>query len=417
MSVVSTFAHLANKSCFVSDDQLAAINTTRERNNREKAIKESRRQAVEERRHQRTNDAVTSIQQEASVAAQGEVPQIDVAAVDVVPNLLERVQQVKEQLEAEDPLSFLRNLRTTPVAEAEAPAVEAPAAEAPVAQAIDVDALVQRALREQASAFEERLQREKHVDRLYKDEIEHKLREMGVKKKSSVDEDCEFETKRKELQYWRKKISLNEQHAINQASHWIVIGSNLLETLANSIGFNAIRTSHLGDNMQEAIDNGDMDIALRAYATHPKTIEILQHPAASFGISFVSVVAKTHSQNIKKEKEEIKKRDEAAARRAEQSQEFYSSSHPKSSVHESKGDGEQRVYDSKTGMTRRSLASGANKLPSGSHMITDMINRALPAVSAAAEMVEQQESHRLAQENLEASGPQRRVGSYDLGDD
>jgi hypothetical protein len=133
---------------------------------------------------------------------------------------------------------------------------------------------------------------------LYQDELAERLRDIGVEQgpeKSSA--------RSKELAYWRKKVSMEEESAVKQAGMLLTMLSSFLESFTSAIGFNLIRTSGLSTAIQNALESGDFDLAIKSYCVNPSAISMLKNPVASFLTSFGHVILRTHLENIKGELE------------------------------------------------------------------------------------------------------------------
>lgn len=105
----------------------------------------------------------------------------------------------------------------------------------------------------------------------------------------------------KELQYWRKRVTMEEEAAVKQAGMLLSLLSAFVESFTNAIGFKTIRTQGLSDAIQQALENGDFDLAIKSYCVSPQALDMLKNPMMSFMTSFGHVVLRTHIDNVKKE--------------------------------------------------------------------------------------------------------------------
>ena len=104
-----------------------------------------------------------------------------------------------------------------------------------------------------------------------------------------------------ELKYWRKMASLEEEAAIKQAGMMLSMLSSFLESFTNAVGFTTIRTQGLSDAIQDALEAGDFDLAIKRYCVSPHALTMLKNPITSFMTSFGHVVLRTHVENVKRE--------------------------------------------------------------------------------------------------------------------
>jgi hypothetical protein len=132
---------------------------------------------------------------------------------------------------------------------------------------------------------------------LYQDELADRLRDVGVTSTSDKT------ARSQELAYWRKKVSMEEESAVKQAGMLLTMLSSFLESFTSAIGFNLVRTNGLSTAIQNALESGDFDLAIKSYCVNPSTISMLKNPVASFLTSFSHVMLRTHLDNIKKDLE------------------------------------------------------------------------------------------------------------------
>lgn len=152
---------------------------------------------------------------------------------------------------------------------------------------------------------------------IYEAELRARMEDLGMQDSSSRD------TRREELSYWRKKISLEEEAAVKQAGMLLSLLSSLVESFTNAVGFKTIKTQGLSDAIQEALENGDFDLAIKSYCVSPHALNMLKNPVTSFMTSFGHVILRTHIANVKRELQEgidsFKRRKQEEHRREEMS--------------------------------------------------------------------------------------------------
>ena len=147
---------------------------------------------------------------------------------------------------------------------------------------------------------------------LYQQELKSRIKSLTHPEDShaSQGQNVDGDLRQQEMEYWKKKVSLEEQAAIKQAGMVLTLLSNVIESFTNAIGFKMIRIQGLSTQMESALQMGDFDLAIRSYISHPSTIQLLQNPMASFVTSFGHVVLRTHLNNIKRERAASKKKAE-----------------------------------------------------------------------------------------------------------
>jgi hypothetical protein len=107
----------------------------------------------------------------------------------------------------------------------------------------------------------------------------------------------------REMEYWKKKVSLEEEAAMKQAGMVLTLISNLLESLTSAVGFKHIKIEGLSTQVETALETGAFDLAIKNYCTNPATLHLLQSPTSSFITSFIHIVLRTHLKNVQQEKQ------------------------------------------------------------------------------------------------------------------
>ena len=130
---------------------------------------------------------------------------------------------------------------------------------------------------------------------LYADELDARMSDLGLKTAHASS------ARSQEIQYWRKKVSLEEEAAVKQAGMLLSLLSSFVESFTNAVGFTTIRTQGLSDAIQTALESGDFDLAIKSYCVSPQALSLLKNPVTSFMTSFGHVVLRTHIENVKRE--------------------------------------------------------------------------------------------------------------------
>ena len=157
---------------------------------------------------------------------------------------------------------------------------------------------------------------------IYEDELKARMHDLGMS--SPQASNYQQGSRHEELSYWRKRISLEEEAAVKQAGMLLSLLSSFVESFTNAVGFTTIKTQGLSEAIQDALENGDFDLAIKSYCVNPHAMSMLKNPVTSFMTSFGHVVLRTHIANVKRElqegidsykrrKQEEHRREEAAA--------------------------------------------------------------------------------------------------------
>jgi hypothetical protein len=96
---------------------------------------------------------------------------------------------------------------------------------------------------------------------------------------------------------------MEEESAVKQAGMLLTMLSSFLESFTSAIGFNLVKTTGLSTAIQNALESGDFDLAIKSYCVNPSAISMLKNPMASFLTSFGHVMLRTHLDNMKKDLE------------------------------------------------------------------------------------------------------------------
>lgn len=133
---------------------------------------------------------------------------------------------------------------------------------------------------------------------LYKEELDARMTDLGLDTGTS---NVDSSLRSQELRYWRKRVTLEEESAVKQAGMLLSLLSSFVESFTNAVGFKVIKTQGLSDAIQQALENGDFDLAIKSYCVSPQALNMLKNPMTSFMTSFGHVVLRTHIENVKRE--------------------------------------------------------------------------------------------------------------------
>lgn len=132
---------------------------------------------------------------------------------------------------------------------------------------------------------------EKYVE----DDVDYRIRgmkEIGINPSEGFDLNLAGK-RRKEMEHWRMKLTLEEKELAENCSTFIAVGADLLEGLCGAINFHAFETKHLSREMDSAIKEGRFSSCIRQYANMGGT-QWLKNPLMNFVTTFCSVALKNH---------------------------------------------------------------------------------------------------------------------------
>jgi hypothetical protein len=154
------------------------------------------------------------------------------------------------------------------------------------------------------------------TDPLYISELSDRLSRMNMNSKSNSNMNYGNHDKTpsvinndahvREMEYWRKKVSLEEEAAMKQAGMFLTLLSNLMESLTSAVGFKHIKIDGLSTHVETALETGAFDLAIKNYCSNPSTLYLLQSPTSSFVTSFAHIVLRTHLGNVQRERKEAR---------------------------------------------------------------------------------------------------------------
>jgi hypothetical protein len=139
-------------------------------------------------------------------------------------------------------------------------------------------------------------------DNFLEDDVVSRLKSM---KNKGVDysQDFDLETadkRRKEMEHWRMKLTLEEKELEQNCSTFIAVGADLLEGLCDAIDFHTFETKHLSAEMEDAIKSGRFNSCVKQYANMGGG-QFMKNPLMNFLTTFSSIALKNHL-NQKKSK-------------------------------------------------------------------------------------------------------------------
>ncbi len=81
----------------------------------------------------------------------------------------------------------------------------------------------------------------------------------------------------------------------------LVLMANGIESANSAFGCRAIKTKGLSDDVEAAVEAGEFDTSIKAFAITPAALQIINNPITSFGTTFGSILLQTHLRNLKEE--------------------------------------------------------------------------------------------------------------------
>ena len=141
-----------------------------------------------------------------------------------------------------------------------------------------------------------------HYDNYLEDDVNYRLKNM---KEQGVEYSDDFDLntankRRKELEHWRMKLTLEEQELEQNCSTFIAVGADLLEGLCDAVDFKAFETRSLSGEMDKAIRDGRFSSCVKHY-TNMGGGKFMKNPLLNFLTTFSSIALKNHL-NQKKNK-------------------------------------------------------------------------------------------------------------------
>ncbi len=141
------------------------------------------------------------------------------------------------------------------------------------------------------------------LDNYIEDDIQHRIQQLQTQGiQTSKDFDLHTASKRrKEMEHWRMKLSLEEKEIADNCSTFIEVGANVIEGLFDALNFKAFETHSLSTEMSRAIDSGRFSGCIRQYAATNTNNNWMKNPLMNFITTFCSVLLKNHLSQKKKE--------------------------------------------------------------------------------------------------------------------
>jgi hypothetical protein len=308
-SILSTYANLANQSNLITDEQLKQIKTQREQKERLRQDKNTRILERDEKKDKREKansiikETITKPTSPVSISLPPVISPISLAPVvkspviitdDIIP--ITQVTSTDSSVELQNRLTALR-LKLTTISKVKTPEPEP----MPVMNMIQPEQQQQQHYSSSSSSSS------CENGFLQNNDMRDRFRKVGSSSSNSNSnryEPTEEDRKRRdELRYYRKKATIEEEIAISQAATLLDLMSTFIENLSSTVGFDAVKLGGLATNIQQALEEGSFDLALKSYVSKPELMNLLQNPMLSFASTFTKVVMKTHAENVKNELE------------------------------------------------------------------------------------------------------------------
>jgi hypothetical protein len=132
-------------------------------------------------------------------------------------------------------------------------------------------------------------------DKYMEDDVKFRIKDlenMGIKASDGFDLEV-ADKRRKEMEHWRMKLSLEEKELAENCSTFIAVGADLLEGLCDAINFHAFETKDLSKEMDGAITDGRFNSCIRQYANMGGN-QFMKNPLMNFLTTFSSIALKNH---------------------------------------------------------------------------------------------------------------------------
>ena len=140
---------------------------------------------------------------------------------------------------------------------------------------------------------------EAYLNDVMEDEINNRIQELenaGVRPTSKYSHE-DSSIRRKELEYWRMKIALEQKQLANNYKSGITLVASTLETLSASLQSDFFCCDGLTKAVTEGIQNGTFSQPIEYYTkTLHSSGSILQSPAYALVTAFAMILVRTHLQ-------------------------------------------------------------------------------------------------------------------------
>lgn len=134
------------------------------------------------------------------------------------------------------------------------------------------------------------------------DDLEFRIRQMinsGKVNPSPGFDINSSSTRRKEIEHWRMKLTLEEKELDNNCSTFIAVGADVLEGFCDAIGFHTFETKELSLQVEESLEAGRFSNCIKQYANMGGG-QFMKNPLLNFVTTFTSIMLKNHLQQKKK---------------------------------------------------------------------------------------------------------------------
>ena len=121
-------------------------------------------------------------------------------------------------------------------------------------------------------------------------ELRHRLRQVGETSDVEGDDDL----RKKELRYWRKHMSLEDEELANSFSTFVNLISTIIETFVSDVmGIHVFETKGLAASVEKAVESGRFRSAIRHFCNSGGS-SVMANPITNALITFSSIALKNH---------------------------------------------------------------------------------------------------------------------------
>ena len=285
-SVISTggLEVMANPEVHINDTQLAILTKEKQKSMDHKRLKALRKQRYLARRQETIEqvNSVLSIDNNSSIAysvsptvSPLESPAI-ASHINQLPSVLQQQQQQQQQ-QRQEKEEDNPDLSPTQIQKL-------------------VELSVMRALKKHGPPSLDQFPTiNNDYNNYMEDDVEYRLKNMhqqGVEYSRNFDLET-ADKRRKEMEHWRMKLTLEERELEQNCSTFIAVGADLLEGLCDAIDFHTFETKHLSVQMDDAIRDGRFNSCIKQYANMGGG-QFMKNPLLNFLSTFSSVALKNH---------------------------------------------------------------------------------------------------------------------------
>ena len=287
------YAAFANRTNFVSDDQLREIEERRTQSQHVRKDREDRKRVAESRRMNRDFSSQALAMTPARTPPRTPPPSPPVVAPalekkDIEDMIMVNLKKVMQDIMEVQLSSIGERLATMEENTRRAAAAAAAAASAAAASARPSPPPTPK--------------HDANFESMLKTELLARVRDLqidgGMHEARKDDVQPDDDVGAHEINYWRKRAQKDEQNSMKHVSTVLSFIANIVESIAAGLG-TRIRLTGLSEAIDAAVDNGDFDHGLKTLSLTPAAVSVFKNPMASFMSTFATIILQTYLKNLK----------------------------------------------------------------------------------------------------------------------